>query len=97
MHPAIHFLLAEGTDAASSSVKIALIGALAIVLAAAIPALLSLRERVPKELVAMQDERRLQDIEHDELDDKYHRLREFVVSLGYDPDTHQRTAHEEPL
>lgn len=99
MHSAILILLSEAArpaESAPSSVKIALIGALAIVIAAAIPALLSLRERIPKEIRQRLERESAGDLfDISELHDRIHDLERFIWLLGYDPDTFLRVRETE--
>lgn len=102
---ALLLYLADGTTADDSGIKIAVIGAVAVVIAAVIPALLSLRERMPKEIeqlqrISAEDRHRLEaelaaaKAETEATEDKLHELERFVWALGYDPETHQRVTRE---
>lgn len=105
MHPLI--LLAGGSGLSSSFSIDALIGAGAVVLAAALPALLSRHERAPREVAqlrrdqAAERQRMERDREECERDrdravTALHDLQRFVWLLGYDPETHQRIGGNGP-
>lgn len=79
MHPAILWLAETASTTSTPTVEIALIGGLALVIAALIPALFSLRERIPRDLSNAP-------AEVDRLEAKIHELERFIWRLGYDPD-----------
>lgn len=99
MHPLI--FMAAGSALSSSFSIDALIGAGALVVAAALPALLSRHERIPREVTQLRrdqatERRRLESDKQDAETERdvalaaLHDLQRFVWMLGYDPETRQR-------
>lgn len=74
MHPSL-ILLADAASSSGSDLKIALIGAGALVLASTVPAVLSRRERTPREIAQLRldqqaERRRLEASEHEANNDR---------------------------
>lgn len=97
----LSFTVAGSSNGVNSAGAVALIGAIAVVLAASIPTLLSLREREPREITRLRHttdaerhraEQELRDTEAEleEAQNRVHDLERFIWTLGYDPDTKQR-------